>query len=578
MPSVTLPLSTVAWKAIRPPLLMAGCPNVVNTPPANACPVVTMGVSPPFPAVVKMAVCGSGPPEIVATKATTSASLSASARWGRSIAVESAPESVGVARSSTPVPTTCPASAMVTSAGSPGGGDWRKRKAPAGVGCPAAEVWPLPVSSAMKATSPLALTAGRPMNDLNFPCAGAVAPSAATWTRVVGAVMRATMMASLAAAPWRLVRKATQPSPAAAGHPAKLGPAKTPPPGAGWPRAATAILEAALAGSGAGADSTSRTKRLAVRFMPERSPCGQQGGCHRFPERPRRPSRARGKRSCTSRAASHDLRREGQRVCKLGPARGGLVVFDPERRKEDASGRAAPLDHRHLSRRDDRQAHAPEAGNLGVEGEPCEWRGGGGGATPGAAEPVPHDRERRAVHAGVAVDAAEPAAGGEHEIQLPLDQGGTPQPELEIEKRGRVRKAQERARVADVESVATRRDGERAARPGTRRGGPVARKEREAAAGQEEEQAAALGAYARGPGEVAGDELERTGKVARGSGRGWERRRPRRAGERGRRRGERRHERRAPASRPAQRNAELELQRLGVSGECGERADRGTRA
>lgn len=119
----------------------------------------------------------------------------------------------------------------------------------------------------MNATSPFALTAGRPMNALNFPCAGAVAPRDATVMLVVGAVMRATTRVSLAAAPWRLVRKATQPLPAAAGQEAKLGPANTPPPGAGSPNAATATFDAASAGP-SGADSASRTNKLAVRLIP----------------------------------------------------------------------------------------------------------------------------------------------------------------------------------------------------------------------------------------------------------------------------------------------------------------------
>jgi len=124
------------------------------------------------------------------------------------------------------------------------------------------------VRSARKATSPLGLTAGRPTNCLKVPPSGAVSPMLATCLWVVGEVRWATINAS-AVSPWATSpRKAIHPEPAAAGQPAKLGPANSPPPGAGSPIAATTDLEAAPAGETLPSAARQATAQRARRSLP----------------------------------------------------------------------------------------------------------------------------------------------------------------------------------------------------------------------------------------------------------------------------------------------------------------------
>ena len=245
-----------------PALFSAGGPKRTKWPVSNGSPKWRMGIRPP--AGPDMKIAPSGVPLVVPASAVRNAtcpwSLSAAVRSGRSTALGSAFGSSVVAMSSTPSTVGCreratavslPVAALYTNT-------------PAGVGSDGSSGTVASFTSARKATSPLAFTAGRPKNCRNVPPPGALCPLLATVTVATGGVSCRAMIASLALPPAITPRKAIQPLPAALGHPEKPGPANTPPPGAGSPAAAIFTLDAAVARGGTPASSaTSASARQA---------------------------------------------------------------------------------------------------------------------------------------------------------------------------------------------------------------------------------------------------------------------------------------------------------------------------
>src|SRR5262245_40405677 len=104
------------------------------------------------------------------------------------------------------------------------------------------------VMRAANATSPRAFTVGRPRNCLILPMSALIAtPTLAAALLWPVTMFRTTICSVVLPSTW--ARNATQPLPAAEGSPTKLGPAKTPPPGAPSPSVATDILEAPRTGA-----------------------------------------------------------------------------------------------------------------------------------------------------------------------------------------------------------------------------------------------------------------------------------------------------------------------------------------
>src|SRR5581483_6093829 len=479
--------------------------------------------------------------------------------------------------------------------------------------------------SARKATSPCALTTRR-RNSLNVPPPGAGWRTAATSVRVGGStVMCARTISSWLSPAVTSPRKATQPSPAAAGQPAKLGPAKTPPgsPGTGSPIAATSVFDAPGAGRGAKRTAAvARSARTAVRDPgrvdrgervmqgrplgggarpPPWSNAGATGGLQRrAPSGAPAGSAARTAavvQSCTARASGSESGHLAPPGRHRAPVHGARQVVEPNRRRPHTHDRqpveGAGFDAEPLAvgepKLDDDRARA----DVGVERDPgrrdAAVRAGAAEEALRLAARDGDGRDERAVRAQVErqPDARpwgrrRPALAGLRAAGVPPNDGerhvrrdevGPPEPVLQVEERSRVGEAQHRAAVPDARRAAGgRRDGEAADAGGRLAPRALAREEEETARGREEEEApAAAGVEAREPREPAARELEppRDGRRRRAVGREGGRRRragPATAREERERRAAGGDEPRAPRPGPAKRDAELELH--GVDARC----------